>query len=89
MLCNPIMNMTNNLDYLLFNYDACERGLFKNIMTLNKKEYIQKLRLQKKQLVSNYLIIIVDYILTFSSHKKNIWITFHDVNAEDNINGLY
>ena len=60
-----------------------------NIMTLKKKEYIQKLRLQKKQLVSNYLIIIVDYILTFSSHKKNIWITFHDVNAEDIINGLY
>ena len=82
------MNMTNNLDYLLFNYDACERGLFKH-HDFKKKEYIQKLRLQKKQLVSNYLIIIVDYILTFSSHKKNIWITFHDVNAEDNINGLY
>ena len=60
------MNMTNNLDYLLFNYDACERGLFKNIMTL-KKEYIQKLRLQKKQQgVTNYFIIFVNYILTFS-----------------------
>ena len=63
------MNMTNNLDYLLFNYDACERELFKNIMTLKKRIY-SKITSTKKQLVSNYLIIIVDYILTFSSHKK-------------------
>ena len=59
-----------------------------NIMTLKKRIY-SKITSTKKQLVSNYLIIIVDYILTFSSHKKNIWITFHDVNAEDIINGLY
>ena len=54
------MNMTNNLDYLLFNYDACERELFKNIITLKRKEYIQKLRLQKNnnkvlQLILSFL----------------------------------
>ena len=60
------MNMTNNLDYLLFNYDACERGLFKNIMTLKKRIY-SKITSTKK---CNSSMIFVNYILTFSSHTK-------------------